>query len=122
MAVAKSRFVAAQQVMGSDFSAHRERLERWKARQAGRAYVPSKNTSNRIGANHELAYLILWYEELRAANQRDFGTPLPISFSEIQAYRDLFHVDMDAFDIETLRRLDVVWLNSQPKQSKDDKK
>jgi hypothetical protein len=120
MAVAKSRFIAGQKVMGSDFSAHRERLERWKARQAGRAYrAPPRG--NRIGIGHELAYLLLWYEELRAANQRDFGTPLPISFSEIQAYRELYELEMDAFDIETLRRLDVVWLNSQPKQSKDGK-
>lgn len=36
----------------------------------------------------------------------------PISHGEILAYRELYRLDMDAFDVDTLRRLDALWLKS----------
>lgn len=61
-----------------------------------------------------LAYLLDWYDDLRAANPVGM-TVNPIPHSEIKDYRDLYDLPMDAFDVQTLRALDGVWLKCLPK-------
>lgn len=63
------------------------------------------------------AHVLVWYLELRAANSRGWRFE-PISFSEIQAYRDLFGLKMSISDVDLLRRLDNVWQSVQPEPEK----
>lgn len=67
-----------------------------------------------------LEYLLVYYEEIRQANPTGFSVQ-PIPFTEILAYVTLYRIPWDAFDIETIRRLDVVWLNCLPKHDPKDK-
>lgn len=53
--------------------------------------------------------------ELRSANPAGFGHQA-LTYSEIRAFRDLYGLDLDAFDTDTLRRLDALWLRLRPKQ------
>ena len=59
----------------------------------------------------DLAYLLGWYNDIRAGQSSGMSHN-PLSHTEILAYRDLFDMDMDAFDVDTLRRLDALWLKS----------
>lgn len=60
------------------------------------------------------AYLLFWYDELRGRAIRGMGIE-PIQYTEIIAYRDIFSLDMDEFDVEMLCRLDIEWQLAQPK-------
>lgn len=109
---------------------HEKRLHRFNERQAliakGVAVpkygLPKPKTKPRPKKTPEipLLYLLVYYEELRQANPIGFSVQ-PVSFGEILAYMTLFRIDYDAFDIETIRRLDVVWLKCLPKHDPKDK-
>jgi hypothetical protein len=107
------------QIAGGKVSDHIIRLDRWKAEQAGKVYRKPRNPGG-AKLRHALAYLVYWYEDLRSANPRGWRVE-PIPFSEIRAFNDLYGMDMDAFDIDTLRKLDVVWLNCLPKDDTEGK-
>lgn len=67
---------------------------------------------------HPLAYLLDWYMLLRSGVPAGFGHQ-PASWQDIQALDRVFDLELDAFDTETLRRLDVIWLKCRP--TKDQK-
>ena len=105
--LAEKFFLDQENIGGAKFSDHEERLIRlgyWK-RPRQRRGKPN---------DHELWYLVEWYLELRSANPVGFGHG-PIAYSEIIAFRDLYGLDIDAFDTDTLRRLDTLWLKLRPK-------
>ncbi len=69
----------------------------------------------RRGSN-PLWYLLDWYMEIRSATPAGMGYQ-GVSYQEILAFKTLYELDLDAFDADTLRRLDTVWLKSRPKQA-----
>jgi hypothetical protein len=71
--------------------------------------------------DHPLDYLIDWYDRVRNRTARGLTTN-PILFSEIGWFLRLYRHSYDDFDIDTLEKLDAVWLNSLPKSSQPDKK
>ena len=97
-------------------SAHTSRLAKlgWK----GLKKTPKPKTApeQSVILDHPLGHLVDWYERLRRQNPRGLDLN-PIAYSEIWAFRDLYDHEMDAFDIDTLEKLDAVWLNSLPKRS-----
>lgn len=58
--------------------------------------------------------------ELRASNPAGMGHQA-VSYSEILAFRTLYGIELDAFDLDTLRRLDALWLMLRPKQDGKDR-
>jgi hypothetical protein len=60
--------------------------------------------------------LVDWYFELRSANPAGFGHHQPLTYSEILAFKTVYELDLDAFDVDTLRRLDALWLKLRPKR------
>jgi hypothetical protein len=109
---------------------HEKRLQRFNERQALIAKglpvpkyglpIPKRKPKPKKEPDFPLIYLLVYYEELRQANPVGF-TVQPLSFTEILAYMTLYKVPYDAFDIETIRRLDVVWLKCLPKHDPKDK-
>lgn len=97
---------------GEKLDDHLTRLEKDKRWTATR--VRKKRPWN----DHRLAYLIEWYRLIRSGAQSGFGHQ-PIAWSEMLAFRALFRLDVDPFDAEALRRLDVVWLKCLPKPESD---
>lgn len=65
----------------------------------------------------ELAYLLLWYWELRGANPRGWRFE-PMAFTEILAYRELHALPMTSWDVGELRALDGIWQEVQPEPEK----
>lgn len=65
---------------------------------------------------HDWAYLVRWYEELRRHTPRGMALE-PISFLAIQAYRDLFQLDMEPWEVDTLMKIDMMWFSSIPKDA-----
>lgn len=70
-------------------------------------------------AAHPLGYLVEWYILIRGGAANGFGYQ-PISYGEIEAFGRLMDLGLDTFDVETLRRLDAVWLRSRPKRDKEE--
>ena len=61
-----------------------------------------------------LAYLWGWFVDLSGARQyTDQGQPLPLSYTEIMAWRDLMEVDASPSEIKTLKQLDILSLNTK---------
>ena len=58
--------------------------------------------------------------ELRSSNPVGMGGHQAVPYSEILAFRTVYDLDLDAFDVDTLRRLDAVWLKSRPKRENED--
>lgn len=46
----------------------------------------------------------------------------PISFPAIAAYRDLFDLDMQPWEVDTLMKLDMTWFSSLPKEAEKGRK
>lgn len=74
----------------------------------------ARKAMRRPKAPKEFAYILRWYDDIRAGQEAAMGHNR-LSHQEIIAYRDLYGFDMDPFDLDTLRRLDDVWLSCQPK-------
>ena len=67
------------------------------------------------GPEGPLDYLIDWYERIRGRNPVGMATN-PILYGEIGEMLRLYRItDWDNLDIDTLEKLDAVWLNSQEK-------
>lgn len=130
---AEERFAGQHMVGGSSVSAHQRRYDRWKEEQKQPQAAPMpggllppppttaptrvkgkapKTTQKQI--KHEWAYIVFWYEELRRHNPGGFG-PQAISFPAILAYRDLFGIDMEPWEIDTLLKVDMRWFAALPK-------
>lgn len=62
----------------------------------------------------ELAYILTWYDELRAQNANGWRFE-PVGYEAILAYRALHDLEMDSDDVSLLVVIDVIWRNSQPK-------
>jgi hypothetical protein len=70
----------------------------------------------------ELAYLLEWYYLLRSGVQAGFGGYQNFSWVDLDAFARRFDLEVDTFDAETLRRLDVIWLKSRPRKGDDDER
>lgn len=64
-----------------------------------------------------LAYLLVWYWDLRRANLRGWRFE-PIPHSEIESFGRLYRLDMTPFDVSQLRALDGIWQSVQPEPEK----
>lgn len=74
-----------------------------------------KAAPKQVQVNHRWSYVVFWYEEIRRHTPAGFGIG-PIEFEAIRAYRDLFQIDMEPFEVELLMKLDLVWRDSLPKE------
>lgn len=65
--------------------------------------------------DREFQHLLVWYMDLRARTVRGFHTE-PIQFSEIEAYGRIYKLDIEAFEVEMLCKVDGIWLDvNRPK-------
>lgn len=67
--------------------------------------------------NHDWAYIVAWYEEIRSHTPTGFGMQR-IQFSEILAWKTLFEVETEPWEVDVMLNLDVVWLAALPKDPK----
>lgn len=102
------------QLQNSSVSAHISRLAKLKWR--GLKKPPPPQSDKDVVTDHPLGHLVDWYERLRRRSSMVMGAS-PVPYAEILAFRDLYGHEMDAIDIDTLEKLDAVWLNSLPKRS-----
>lgn len=68
----------------------------------------------------EFAYILIWHGEIRRQALRGFHFE-PLQLSEIEAYKNLFQLDVDPFDVAMILEIDQLWQAAQPKPGKDDK-
>ncbi len=114
------------QIGGSAASDHEKRFKAWKQKRADEAAGidpkkkrkrrKPKDTKTKIPADHPLAYLFDWFRDIRYATGNSGFGHVPIPHTEILAYRELHQLDMDTFDVDTLRRLDWLWLKCRPEK------
>jgi hypothetical protein len=97
---------------------HIARIQAFNRRQ-GIEPIPIKIKRKANVAAHPLGYMLDWYILIRGGAQSGMGHQ-PISYGEILAFDALMGVGLDTFDVETLRRLDAVWLRSRPKRDKEE--
>lgn len=76
----------------------------------------AKGKATQVQVKHRWSYLVFWYEEIRRHTPRSFGLEL-IQFTAIAAYRDLFEIDMEPWEVDLLMKLDLVWMDSVPKEA-----
>lgn len=69
-----------------------------------------------VQVDHDWSYIVLWYEELRRHNPRGWGVEM-IGFPSIKAYAELFDLDMEPWEVDTLIKLDVAWFECLPKKA-----
>lgn len=81
-----------------------------------------KPAPKQLQVKHRWAYLVLWYEEIRRHTRTDFGSIQPIAFETIKAYRDLFVLEMEPWEVDILMKVDLVWRTSLPKDKPRPKK
>lgn len=67
--------------------------------------------------DHDWAYIIIWYEELRRHNPGNGFGHMVISFPAILAYRDLFGIEMEPWEVDTILKLDLRWFTTLPKDA-----
>jgi hypothetical protein len=61
-------------------------------------------------APKEFVYLMEWYDLLRRRNPRGM-TYEPIEWRNIESFKNLFGLDLDAFDSDMLGKIDDIWLS-----------
>lgn len=71
--------------------------------------------------NHPWAYLVGWYEEIRRHTNVTFSVGR-IEFEAIKAWKDLFEIETEPWEIDVLLHLDYAWMSALPKTDKTDKK
>ncbi len=76
--------------------------------------VRAGGRKRRKPVDNELVHLLDIYDDLRIANPIGMSMQ-SIPYSEIESYNRLMRTGLDPFDIDTLRRLDALWLQSLPK-------
>lgn len=110
---------------GSTVSDHEKRAARWHAARAKERGEAPPRKSKRIAAaltkTHPLRYIFDWYLELRSAQGGGGMGVNPLSNTEILSYRTLYEIPMDVFDLDTLRRIDWVWLQYRRERDEADK-
>jgi hypothetical protein len=102
-------------LQNSSVSAHISRLAKLKWR--GLKSAPPPPPHEDLVDEHPMGHLVEWYERLRRRATPTMVGHVPVTFSEMLAFRDLYGHELDAIDIDTLEKLDTVWLNSLPKRS-----
>lgn len=65
-----------------------------------------------------MQYLWLWFIDLGKARQSSGFGPNPISYLEMQAWASLKRIRLEEFEIDALKALDIVYLNSANKEKK----
>lgn len=122
LGLAEDVFLDEEKIGGSAFSDHEIRIAKFKAKQAGKKWRKprAKLTGEARWRDHPLAYLLVWYRELRAQTPAAFGAQ-PVEYAAIAAFRDLYGLDLDAFDVETLIHLDWAWRKSRAKHDEANK-
>lgn len=109
-------FLDEEKIGGSAFSDHELRIAKWKAKKAGKRWRKPK-VRRTEWRDHPLAYLLGWYRELRAQTPAALSVQ-PIEYAAILAFRDLYGLDLDAFDLDTLIHLDWAWRKSRAEHDK----
>lgn len=123
MRLAERWFTQSQQFGGAEgdtLSDHEQRL-RWQASGGKLPKRPRRQKRAPKPPNHPLWYLVEWYQQIRAGIPGEMNYR-PIPPSEIVALRDLYRFDLDAFDADTLRRLDTLWLKCRPKRDTESRR
>lgn len=64
----------------------------------------------RIPAGGELLWH--WFSDLNATRQSGFSGALPIAFTEIAAYAQLFHIPMEPRHVAMLKAMDTAFLEA----------
>lgn len=67
--------------------------------------------------DHPWAYIVTWFEEVRNHTPAGMGLQR-ILFTEIKAWKELFEVETEPWEIDVMLRLDVVWFSALPKDPK----
>lgn len=67
---------------------------------------------NLIPLPPETGYIWEWFQDLEVARQASMGGPLPIPWSEIEAYFRLRRIRVDAWEADTIRTLDAEYMVS----------
>lgn len=62
-------------------------------------------------------YLWEWFCELQAARQYGMGGALPFTYTELKAWAELTGKQPMIWEIETLKQLDVVYINETMRKS-----
>lgn len=66
----------------------------------------------------EAQYLWSWFAELSNARGNSGFGPSPITYLEIQAWAALKQISIEVFEVNALKALDSVYLNSSNKEKK----
>ena len=114
-------------------AAHQTRKDAWDAkkdkweRPAGGGLLPPvqkgappprrrKKATTQKQIRHDWAYIVGWYQEIRSHTPSGLGLQR-ILFTEVRAYQELFGIDMEGWEVDTLLKLDVVWFECLPKKA-----
>jgi hypothetical protein len=65
---------------------------------------------------YALTYLWKWFCELSGGRGYSEVGPMPLTYSEIQAWSQLTKSDPSAWEVETLKMIDNVYLNEAMKK------
>lgn len=122
-------------------AAHQKRYDDWKAEKAKGGGAPAmpggllpafptgpmpkrrrrKTTGpQQKQVDHPWAYLVGWYEEIRRHTGVTFSIQR-IEFQAIKAWRELFEVETEPWEIGVLLQLDYAWMSVLPKEGKKPK-
>ena len=63
-------------------------------------------------------YLWFWFTELNVSRSSNGFGPNPINYLEIQAWNELTMNDISPWEVETIKRMDTVFLEFQRENSK----
>jgi hypothetical protein len=58
----------------------------------------------------ELEYIWSYFLELSATRSQGYSGPLPITYQEIMAWRDLTNNIVNAWEVEVIKRLDRIYI------------
>lgn len=71
--------------------------------------------------DHPWAYIVGWYEEIRRHTNADLGVKR-LEFPHILAWRTLFEVETEPWEVDVILHLDYLWLRCIPKEAEKPKK
>lgn len=57
-----------------------------------------------------LAYLLDWFQELQLSRTGNGFGPNPIAYQEIEAWQRLNGIELEPWEIQALKRIDLEWM------------
>lgn len=107
--------------VGSALREHIEQLCRQTGKSPEALGLSSENIPDEPDIPHVGGYLWVWFWELVGGRASNGFCPLPISWTEIEAWARLTSTDLSPYDALTLRRMDAAYLNAyaEAKQGKE---